>query len=198
VNNRAVLFIDLLGFAKLTEENDLDFDAMSRKQHILVGGFEDMFIERRNPLTHAFTSFHDTLKWQIELAQMGHSLTAITFSDSAFIATSRLSECIHIAIGIMQSLLARGVAARAGIAFGTFATIRFKSDIIGEWGDHAAHFLGTSVIRSNAAERCGIKGIRVLLHPTAVSLLNSESIEAPDGSNINWGLRGFVWVKLAT
>ena len=180
-NDRAVLFIDLLGFARLTEQNAVDFEAIRRKQHILLGGFDEIFGGQENPLTHAFTTFHYKLKWAIELAQMQHPLTAITFSDSAFIATVHLHECVNIAISIMQSLLQASVPARAGIAFGTFSTIRFKSDVIGEWGDHSAHFLGTGVIRSNAAERCGIKGLRILLHPTAVALLDNQTTESPRG-----------------
>jgi hypothetical protein len=118
-------------------------------------------------------------------AQMQHPLTAITFSDSAFIATSSLSECIPIAIYILQSLLRSRVPARAGIAFGTFSTIRFKSDIIGEWGEHSSHFLGTGVVRSNAAERCGIKGLRILLHPTAAAFLQSSPNKPSDEPKIS-------------
>jgi len=168
--NRAVLFVDLLGFAKLTELNTLDFDALRRRQNLLVG-LGDIFQGARNPLTETFAHFHYTLKWAIELAQMNHLLTAITFSDSAFIVTSSLSECVAIAIHIVQSLLQNNIPARAGIAWGSFASIRFKSDIIGEWGEHSAHFLGTAVVHSSSAERCGIKGIRILLHPSASALL---------------------------
>src|ERR1700733_3265355 len=182
--DRAVLFIDLLGFGNLTEQNALDFDAIRRRQNVL-SWFDDIFEKPRNPLTHTFTEFHYTMKWAIELAQMRHPLTAITFSDSAFIATTHLSDCINIAIHIQTSLLRRHVPARAGIAFGSFSTIRFKSDVIGEWGDHSAHFLGTGVIRSNAAEGCGIKGLRILLHPSVAALLNGPTKETSDAQEIN-------------
>ena len=46
-------------------------------------------------------------------------------------------------------------------------------------GDHAAHFLGTGVVRAHATETCGIKGIRVLLHPSAVPLLNDPTHNPP-------------------
>jgi hypothetical protein len=180
--DRAVLFIDLLGFAMLTERHCLDFEAIRRRQNIL--NVFDSVVGTPNPLTETFTSFQYTLKWAIELAQMRHPLTAITFSDSAFFVTSQLSECVDIAVNLVQSLLRRQVAARAAIAWGTFAAIRFKSDVMGEWGDHAAHFLGTGVVRSNAAEKCGIKGIRILLHPSAAALLASRSSERPIGSDI--------------
>jgi hypothetical protein len=171
--NRAVLFIDILGFATLTEQNLLDFETIRRRQNVLTI-FEEAF-GKPNPLTHAFTRFHHTMKWAIEHAQMEHPLTAITFSDSAFIATMSLSECVAIAIYVMQSLLRSRVPVRAGIALGSFSTIRFKSDIIGEWGDHSSHFLGTGVVRSSAAERCGVNGLRILLHPTAAALVQRSS-----------------------
>jgi hypothetical protein len=50
--------------------------------------------------------------------------------------------------------------------------VRFRSDITVDGGDHAAHFLGTAVVRSHKAESCGIKGMRIRLHPSAVSLLS--------------------------
>jgi hypothetical protein len=180
--DRVVLFIDILGFATLTEQHSLDFETIRRRQNVLTI-FEEAFA-KPNPLTHAFTQFHHTMKWAIEHAQMKHPLTAITFSDSAFIATMSLSECVAIAIYIMQSLLRSRVPARAGIAFGGFSTIRFKSDITGEWGDHSLHFLGTGVVRSSAAERCGVKGLRILLHPTAAALLQRSSGELSNKSNV--------------
>jgi hypothetical protein len=172
--DQAVLFVDLLGFAKLTEENSLDPEAIKHTQRPLSGSIDQLLAAGQNPLTRAFTSFHYTLKWTIELAQMKHALTAITFSDSAFIATSKLSESVSIATDILQSLFRSRVPARVGIAYGSFSAVRFKSDVFAEGGDHSAHFLGTGVVWSNAAESCGIKGLRILLHPSTVALLDNQ------------------------
>lgn len=68
---------------------------------------------------------------------------------------------------------------RAGIAYGTFAAVRFRSDVTLDGSDHAAHFLGTGVVRAHAAETCGIKGIRILLHPSAAALLADPQHNAP-------------------
>jgi hypothetical protein len=59
-----------------------------------------------------------------------------------------------------------------GIGYGTFAALRFRSDITVDSGDHAAQFLGTAVVRAHAAETCGIKGLRILIHPSVMPLLN--------------------------
>ena len=173
--NRVVLFVDLLGFAWLTEKYPLDLDAIKHSQSPLGGNLDELLTADRNPLTRAFIRFHHTMKWAIEFALMSHPLTAITFSDSAFIATTTLSESVAISTYILQSLLQSRVPARMGIAYGKFSAVRFRSDVSLEGSDHSAHFLGTGVVRSYAAEGCGIKGIRILLHPSAAALLADPS-----------------------
>ena len=186
-HDRAVLFIDLLGFAKLTEDNALDLEGLKQSQIPLSGMLDQLLAADRNPLTRVFTSFHHTLKWAVELAHMKHALTAITFSDSAFIATAKLSESVSIATYILQSLLRARVPARAGIAYGSFSAVRFRSDIYPAGGDHSAHFLGTGVVRSYATtESCGIKGLRILLHPSAVALLDNEDHRSSNGQKISY------------
>lgn len=185
IENRVVMFVDLLGFASLTEENPLDLQAIKRSQNPFGGNVDELLAADRNPLTRAFTRFHHTLKWAIELAQMKHALTAITFSDSAFIATAKLSESVQVATYILQSLLQARVPARAGIAYGGFSAVRFRSDISLEGGDHSAHFLGSGVVRSNAAESCGIKGLRILLHPSAEVLLDHSSSKASEDEKVH-------------
>ena len=185
-HDRAVLFVDILGFAKLTEEHELDLEAIKLSQNPLSGGIDQLLAADRNPLTRAFTSFHHTLKWAIEIAQIEHTLTAITFSDSAFIATTKLSESVSVATYILQSLLLASVPARASIAYGSFSAVRFRSDVSMEGGDHSAHFLGTGVVRSCAAESCGIKGLRILLHPSAVALLDNQDHRPSNGQKIGY------------
>jgi hypothetical protein len=186
-DTRAVLFADVLGFASLTEQCALELDRIQRSDRPLwnlqewpstnlpwnVENIEKILGSRRvNPLTHAFTGFHQYLKLIIQFAQMKHPLTAITFSDSAFIATTYLFEAVNIAVDLLQSLLKQRIPLRIGIAHGSFSAVRFRSDITVDGGDHAAHFLGSGVVRSYRTESCRINGLRILLHPTAVSLLN--------------------------
>lgn len=173
-HTKVVLFIDLLGFASLTERNPLDVESINQSERPLSPlswTLEHILSSSKNPLTRAFISFHRALKSAIDLAQMKHPVTAITFSDSAFIATNQLFEAVHIGVSIIQTLLHDGIPIRAGIAYGSFAAIRFRSDVTSFGGVHAAHFLGTGVVLSHATETCGIKGIRLLVHPSAFSLL---------------------------
>src|SRR5262249_42468760 len=86
---------------------------------------------------------------------------------------------------LAQSMLPRKIPLRMGIAFGSFAALRFRSDVSADGGDHAAQFLGTAVVRAYQTEKCGIKGIRILLHPSVESLLADAAhnpILAPNGA----------------
>jgi len=171
-DNKVVLFVDLLGFASLTEAHGIDLDDVrARSMPISPDSLGRLLASRDNPLTETFTHFHRCLKAAIDLGKMKHPLTAITFSDSAFVATTHLVEAANVAVDLLRWLMPSRVPVRIGIGYGTFEAVRFRSDVTVDGGDHAAHFLGTGVVRSHAAEKCGIKGIRLLLHPSVVPLL---------------------------
>lgn len=167
---QVVLFLDLLGFAALTADNLIDENGLRQSERILGLDSFDMLRWSENELTRTFRGFHFTLKSAIDLASMRHRLTAITFSDSAFIATDYLNDLANIAGEIARNLLLQRIPVRMGVAWGSFAALRFRSDVTAEGGEHAAQFLGTGVVNAHAAESCGIKGIRLLLHPSVMWL----------------------------
>jgi hypothetical protein len=178
-DNKVVIFVDILGFASLTETYPVEPDLIEAYNRPVLWSIETIFASRDNLLTRTFTSFHHSLKAAIDLAKMSHPVTAISFSDSAFIATTRLFEAANMAVYLFQSLLRRRVPVRIGIAHGSFAAIGFRSDVTVTNGNHAAHFLGTGVVRSYAASTCEIKGLRLLLHPSTVPLLNDSTHNPP-------------------
>lgn len=171
-DNKVVLFIDILGFAALTESYPIELDlfkAGDRPFSITV----DMILETsHNLLAHTFSGFHRSLRAVLDLASMRHPLTAITFSDSAYVATTHTFEAVNIAVDLLHALLPQNIPLRMGIAYGSFAALRFRSDITSDSGDHAVQFLGTAVVRAHSAETCGIKGLRILLHPSVMPLLD--------------------------
>ena len=174
-DNKVVLFVDVLGFAALTESYPLDVDRCMVGDRPLDYQFSEIFSEAfkspRNELAHTFSGFHHSLRSILYYARMWHHLTAITFSDSVFVATTHAYEAVNIVIDLLQTLMPQKIPVRMGIAYGTFAAIRFRSDITPDSGDHAAQFLGTAVVRAHATETCGIKGLRILLHPSVMPLL---------------------------
>jgi hypothetical protein len=173
--NKVVLFADVLGFAALTESYPLDVDRCMVGDTPLDFQFSEILSEAfkspRNELAHTFSEFHRSLRSILYYARMWHHLTAITFSDSVFVATTHAYEAVNIAIDLLQTLMSQKIPVRMGIAYGTFAGVRFRSDISPDSGDHAAQFLGTAVVRAHATETCGIKGLRILLHPSVTPLL---------------------------
>jgi hypothetical protein len=67
-----------------------------------------------------------------------------------------------------------------GIGFGTLAVLGFDSRTVGSATTNSAQFLGTSVVRAHEAEGCGLKGMRIFLHPSAANLV-SKPTHNPDG-----------------
>ncbi|TGL17712.1 hypothetical protein EHQ46_16115 [Leptospira yanagawae] len=181
-NQKAVIFVDILGFKSLVGKHPLDIKSMLTHEKYYSIELDEILRYLNNPLTKVFTQFHSLLKHKVDLAQKKHALTSISFSDSAFISTNYLFEAVAIASSLMQSLLSHEIPARMGIGYGTFATLRFRSDITPDGGDHSSHFLGSAVIAANKAESCGIKGMRILLDPSTSNLLTSP-IHNPKGKN---------------
>jgi hypothetical protein len=192
-----VLFVDLLGFAELTEKHELDRDSINAYDRPLGLNFGQILKAQDNALTRAFGGFHRSIRFALDIANMTHPLTAITFSDSAFIATDWLFQAVNIATTLVQGLMRERIPVRIGIAAGSFAALRFRSNVTHDGGDHAAHFLGTAVVRAYAAETCGVKGLRILLHPSAASLLSVDAhnpgivkintVECPPSETLNRG-----------
>jgi len=173
--NRVVLFVDMLGFAALTEAYPVDTRMLTMHDQPLSATLETILAEPRNPLTDAFSSFHYALKWAIDMVSMRTPVTAITFSDSAFLATEYFHDAADFAARFAESMLSSKVPVRMGIAYGSFAALKFRSTVTPDGSDHASQFLGTGVVRAHRAERCGIKGMRILLDPSVEPLLKDPT-----------------------
>ncbi len=186
-SNRVVVFADMLGFSALVEANPIDVRSLRAYSRPLSLTLDDIIGGSDNRLTATFSSFHHSLRWAIMAAEMRYALTAVTFSDSVFIATTHLFEAAAVAVDLAHSLLSQKVPVRMGIAFGSFAALRFHSDVTADGGDHAAQFLGTAVVRACEAEKCGIKGMRILLHRSVEPLLADSAhnpASPPTGSRL--------------
>ena len=181
--NHVVVFADMLGFAALTEAHPIDLRMLRASTRPGSLDLESILGKPKNPLTEAFSSFHLHIKWAIIMAEMSHAVTAISFSDSVFFATTSLVAAASFAANLAHSMLSSRVPVRIGIASGSFAALRFRSDVSTDSGDHAAQFLGTAVVRAYRAEKCGIKGMRVLVHPSMEPLLVKGSLDDPPSAS---------------
>jgi hypothetical protein len=164
-----VIFADMLGFADLVEREG---DELNELDPVFSG------VELYSPspasslLGYRFINFHRCLQTARTNMQEGLSGTAIIFSDSAFFALDTLDKAITLARSLMYSLVTSDVPVRIGIAHGSFRGLRFNSDTSDQTFVHMSQFLGTGVVRAYKAERCGLPGLRVMIHPDLESDLD--------------------------
>jgi hypothetical protein len=178
--DRAVLFVDLLGFSRLT----LKWPVVKDQFWLLDRPNKQDFLRVRlestgnNRLIETYMHFNMALDSAIEHALLQDTqVTAIAFSDSAFLATDRVYDAMDIAEDIWHQLLKEHIPVRCGIAYGSFLVMRFRSDISLRAETHAAQFAGKGVVWAHAAcELSGLKGFRIFLHPSAAKQIGDPNV----------------------
>ncbi len=168
-----ILFVDMLGFAALVEREG---DELNKLSPIFTG------VELYSPspeeslLGYRFVSFHRCLNQaRVRLQEMGAG-TAIVFSDSAFFRIDTLENAIHLARTLMFELVTSHTPVRMGLARGSYRMLRFLADSSSHVSFHMSQFLGTGIVRAYQTERCGVPGLRILLHPDLEPLLDKKTL----------------------
>jgi hypothetical protein len=168
-----ILFADMLGFAALVEKEG---EELSELNPIFTG------VELYSPspaeslLGYRFINFHRCLnEARTRLQQIGVG-TAIVFSDSAFFRIDTLENALNVARTLMFELVTSEIPVRMGLAHGSYRMLRFLTDTSVNVSFHMSQFLGTGVVRAYQAERCGVPGLRILLHPNLEPLLDREAL----------------------
>jgi hypothetical protein len=168
-----ILFVDMLGFAALVEEEGEELNVLNP---IFTG------VELYSPssaeslLGYRFINFHRCLNQaRVRLQEMGAG-TAIVFSDSAFFRIDTIENAIHLARTLMFELVTSEVPVRMGLARGSYRMLRFLTDSSAHVSFHMSQFLGTGIVRAYQTERCGISGLRILLHPDLEPLLDKGAL----------------------
>lgn len=168
-----ILFTDMLGFADLVEKEG---DELNELNPIFTG------VELYSPspaeslLGYRFINFHRCLnEARTRLQEMGAG-TGIVFSDSAFFRIETIDNAINLARLLMFDLVTSEIPARMGIARGSYRMLRFLTDSSAHVSFHMSQFLGTGVVRAYQTERCGVPGLRILLHPDLEPLLDKEAL----------------------
>jgi hypothetical protein len=166
-----VVFVDMLGFSALTEAHELDREVFAELQSpgaidFLRASLESM---NANQLSERFIRFHILLEKVVHQNRLAYECSLITFSDCAFFASDDRKPAISFSTEVMQLALKDRIPVRIGVAHGEFFVVRIKADFGLMSQDHTVQFLGTGVSRAHAAEHCGVKGLRILLHPSAMA-----------------------------
>jgi hypothetical protein len=168
-----ILFVDMLGFAALVEKEG---DELNELSPIFTGVELYAPSPAESLLGYRFINFHRCLNQaRLRLQEMGAG-TAIVFSDSAFFRIDCLDNAIHIARTLMFELVSTEVPVRMGLARGSYRMLRFLTDSSAHVSFHMSQFLGTGVVRAYETERCGIPGLRILLHPALEPLLDKDAM----------------------
>jgi hypothetical protein len=148
------LFVDLLGFSNLT----LKWPIVEEHFRLLDRPNKENFLSVRlnaagnDRLIETYMHFNLALDHAIEYALLQDvEVSAIAFSDSAFIATDRIYDAICIAEDIWNLLIKERIPVRCGIAYGSFLVLRFRSDSSLRAKTHAAQFVGKGVVWAHAA-----------------------------------------------
>jgi hypothetical protein len=149
--HRAVLYIDLLGFAALVESRG--------EQFVFDGGVRFGSIAPAcDPVTNRLSLFHKVLECKIAAEQPNY---AMVFSDCSFTAFYTTAACARFAAALMREFLIARVPVRMGLGFGTFQSGGTSTAVNGRSTVVRSNFAGTSVVRAVAAESCGAKGMRI-------------------------------------
>jgi hypothetical protein len=168
-----ILFADMLGFAALVEKEG---DELNELNPIFTGVEMYSPSPAESQLGYRFINFHRCLNQaRVRLQEMGAG-TAIVFSDSAFFRIETLDNAIHLARTLMLELVTSEVPVRMGLARGSYRMLRFLTDSSAHVSFHMSQFLGTGIVRAYATERCGVPGLRILLHPDLEPLLDKKTM----------------------
>jgi hypothetical protein len=166
-----ILFVDMLGFAALVEEEGEDVDELEP-----IYTDDEVYANSPAPnlLSYRFANFHRCLNQARSRLQRLSGGTAIVFSDSAFFALDDVATAVQFARELMLDLVSNDVPTRMGLAQGSYRTLRVLTDSSTNVAVHTSQFLGTGVVRAYQTERCGVAGLRILLHPTIEPLVDRE------------------------
>lgn len=168
-NGKYVLFLDLLGFTQFVRNSfqkavfpdfrDAAAFELAKKQLSL----SQLEVER------VYRRFHNHLSKLLRRPPRRGKAPAVSlsFSDCAYVIFDEQADAERFAIGAMRSFVRNDMPMRMGLAYGSFAAYPFTSDTLPS--GHVmfgAPFMGTAVIDAYKAESSGIKGMRILVHPS--------------------------------
>jgi hypothetical protein len=170
-SDKAVLFVDVLGFSRLVEQHDAEIDALdpSFPGNAMLDEFADRIGRTTGVLEERFRRFHRSLESNMLTTLRHHHVTSLVFSDSAFLVHDEPNVTLWSALELMRTLLLERIPVRMGIGIGSFRALRFASDNSARGVMQSSQFLGTGIVRAHRAEHCGLPGMRILIDSSAES-----------------------------
>jgi len=162
-----LLYIDMLGFAELTQT----FRTRVDRHQDHETGFTGSSI---TPIQSQIVGFHTAIdRWVLNETFLG-PVTAMLFSDCAFIDAGNSVAAALLAQGIMRECIGKRVPVRMGLGRGTFYPLNFSTENAGRVQVSRSRFVGTAVVFAHAAEQAGGKGMRIFVHQSVVPDLENR------------------------
>jgi hypothetical protein len=164
-----VVYADILGFSNLVMSMEDAIDRLDGFYYstMSLAQLRQSFTEEPSPdpLTRTFAAFHRMLDIRISELVNCDPVQSVIFSDSAFVIFRDSNTAMGFSQSFMRDMISFRIAVRMGIGRGSFRGLRMTTDISDEVRRHSSQFLGTGVIRAHQAESCGLKGLRIFIHP---------------------------------
>jgi hypothetical protein len=152
-----LVFVDMLGFAALTEKFPTRLIDTSNEQFKGTS---------TSPASNQFNRFNRILEVSVQRQSLYGRVRAMLFSDCAFLEFENSLLASLTATELIRDFILEKVPVRMGIGRGTFYPFKFSTDITDSTIVTRSLFVGTAVVRAHAAERCGGKGLRIFVHPS--------------------------------
>ena len=144
-----LIFVDMLGFSDLTETHPHRIENDSR-----TGDGPEVMCTA--PTQSQFNRFNRVLDYCIKERHLDGGITAMLFSDCAFLEPRNSLRAALMATDLMREFIKVSVPVRMGVGKGTFYSFGYSTDtgadsiLVSK-----SRFMGTAVVRAHAAERCG-------------------------------------------
>lgn len=164
-----VLFLDLLGFTQFVRQSFQvpaapDGDPPAGRSAAL-----GHFLRAQRQVDKMYGRFHRHLERLLRrMPRRGKAPTlSMVFSDCAYVVFERGPDAERFAIAAMQSFVRNDMPVRMGLAYGSFQAYEFSTETLSSGNRlSVAPFMGTAVIDAYRAESSGVKGLRILVHPS--------------------------------
>ena len=169
-DGKYVLFLDLLGFTTFVRDSfqkkKVEDGVPEAKQwDAALAQFKIAQVE----VERAYRRFHEHLGTLVRRPmRRGKPPTlSLIFSDCAYIVFDRGNDAQRFAILAMRSFVRNDMPVRMGLSYGSFTAYNFTTEILSSGHTiFGAPFMGTAVVDAYKAESSGIKGMRILVHPS--------------------------------
>lgn len=168
-DGKYVLFLDLLGFTTFLRESFQkkveDGVPEAEQWHAALAQFKIAEIK----VECVYRRFHEYLgKLLHRPMRRGKPPTlSLIFSDCAYIVFDRGNDAQRFAISAMRSFVRNDMPVLMGLSYGSFTAYNFTTETLPSGHTiFGAPFMGTAVVDAYKAESSGIKGMRILVHPS--------------------------------